>query len=101
MTRTRDVVSAQRPPGRAFTLTWAPAMLVVGALTPLAFASTALAVAGYVLVVFAYVPPLPRLVALLQERRRVQNTVTTHGLTRSLEQSVGRRCSPSGHGNWR
>ena len=64
-----ELSGAQR---RALTLAWAPAPLVIAGLTLIAFASPALSVAGYLVVVFAYALPIPRLVALFQQRRRTQ-----------------------------
>jgi uncharacterized membrane protein len=55
---------------RAHTLAWAPAPFVVGVLTLIAFASPAVAVAGYVLVILVYVLPVPRLVAAGRQRWR-------------------------------
>jgi uncharacterized membrane protein len=60
-TLTSPLLSPQKR--RAHTLAWAPAPLVVGALTAVAFASPFLAVAGFMAVVFLYVLPVPRLVA--------------------------------------
>ncbi len=57
---------------RAHTIAWGPAPFVVAILTAIAFASPPLAVAGYVMAVFAYILPVPRLVALAQRRRRAQ-----------------------------
>jgi len=48
---------------RAHTIVWGLAPIVIAALTAVAFFSPALAVIGYVATVFAYVLPLPRLVA--------------------------------------
>lgn len=59
---------------RAHTIAWAPAPLVVAALTAVAFASPPLAVAGFVATVFVYVLPVPRLVVLGQRRRRAQSS---------------------------
>jgi uncharacterized membrane protein len=53
---------------RAHTLAWAPAPVVMAALTGIAFASPWLAVGGYVAMVFAFVLPLPRLMALKLRR---------------------------------
>ena len=58
---------------RAHTIAWGPAPLVVAALTAVAFASPPLAVAGYVAMVFVYILPVPRLVALKQRRRHAQS----------------------------
>ena len=55
---------------RAHTIAWGPAPLVVAILTAVAFVNPDVAVAGYVATVFAYVLPVPRLVALAQRRRR-------------------------------
>ena len=49
---------------RAHTMAWGVAPLVGAALTLLAFFNPGLAVAGFVILVLAYVLPLPRLVAL-------------------------------------
>ncbi len=57
---------------RAHTIAWGPAPLVVAILTAVAFVNPEVAVAGYVATVFAYVLPVPRLVALRQRRRRTQ-----------------------------
>lgn len=54
---------------RAHTLAWAPAPVLVAMLTAIAFASPALAVAGYVTAVFAHVLPVPRLVGLKQRHQ--------------------------------
>jgi uncharacterized membrane protein len=54
---------------RAHTLAWGPAPLVVAALTAVAFANPPLAVAGYLATVFAYVLPVPAVIALAQRRR--------------------------------
>lgn len=59
---------------RALTVAWGPSVLILATLTTVAFASPALAVAGYVAVVFAYVLPLPRWVAVMQQRRRARTT---------------------------
>lgn len=53
---------------RAHTLAWAPAPLFAVALTAVAFANPGLAVAGFVTVVFLYVLPLPRLLAMVRGR---------------------------------
>jgi uncharacterized membrane protein len=53
---------------QAHTLVWAPAPLVALALTVVAFANPGLAVAGYMIFVFAYVLPLPRLLAMVWRR---------------------------------
>jgi len=53
---------------RAHTLAWAPAPVAVAALTAVAFFNPPLAVAGFVAAVFAYVLPLPRLLALKSRR---------------------------------
>jgi uncharacterized membrane protein len=53
---------------QAHTLAWAPAPLFAVSLTAVAFAYPGLAVAGYVIVVFAYVLPIPRLLALVRRR---------------------------------
>ena len=53
---------------RAHTLAWAPAPLVMAALTGVAFVSPWLAVGGYVAMVFAFILPLPRLMALKLRR---------------------------------
>jgi uncharacterized membrane protein len=58
---------------RAHTIAWAPAPLVVAALTAVAFVNPALAVAGYVATVVFYVLPAPGLVALVQRRRRARS----------------------------
>jgi hypothetical protein len=57
---------------RAHTLAWAPAPLVMATLTGIAFASPRLAVGGYVAMVFAFILPLPRLMAL-KLRRHAQS----------------------------
>ena len=57
----------------AHTIAWGPAPLVVAALTGIAFVSPRVAVAGYVASVFAYVLPVPRLVAL-KRRRHAQSS---------------------------
>lgn len=49
---------------RAHTLAWTPAPLVTVTLTLVALASPLLAICGFVLVIFTYVLPLPRFVAL-------------------------------------
>ena len=53
---------------QAHTLAWAPAPLFAAALSAVAFAYPGLAVAGYVIVVFLYVLPLPRLLAMVRWR---------------------------------
>jgi hypothetical protein len=52
------------------TIAWTPAPFVIGALTLLEFVSRPLAVVGYVVVVLAYVLPIPRFVARWEQRRR-------------------------------
>jgi hypothetical protein len=54
---------------RAHTIAWGPAPLVVAMLTAVAFVNPTVAVAGYVTLVFVYILPVPRLVALAQRRR--------------------------------
>jgi uncharacterized membrane protein len=54
---------------RAHTVAWAPAPFVMAALTAIALVSPVLAVAGYIAVAFAYILPVPRLVALKRRRR--------------------------------
>jgi uncharacterized membrane protein len=61
------VTASQR---HAHTAAWAPAPLFAAALTAFAFVNPDLAVAGYVIVVFAYVLPLPRLLAMIRLRPR-------------------------------
>jgi uncharacterized membrane protein len=58
---------------RAHTIAWGPAPLIVAALTAVAFASPTVAVAGYVATIFAYILPVPRLVALKQRRHHTQS----------------------------
>jgi len=55
---------------RAITISWAPAPFVIATLTAIAFASPYLAVAGYLAIVLVYILPVPKLVALGQQRRR-------------------------------
>ena len=57
---------------RAHTYAWLPAPFVIGLLTLVAFFSPPLAVAGYVVLVFAYVLPVPKLVVAWQRRRQAQ-----------------------------
>jgi uncharacterized membrane protein len=54
---------------RAHTIAWAPAPFVVAALTAIAFANPALAVADYVATVVFYILPAPALVALVKRLR--------------------------------
>ena len=61
---------------RAHTIAWGPAPLVVAALTAIAFLSPPLAVVGYVATVFVYILPVPRLVALKQQRRHAHSNHT-------------------------
>jgi len=55
---------------RAHTMAWAPAPLVCAILTAVAFVNPPVAVAGFVALVFVYVLPVPRLVALAKGQRR-------------------------------
>jgi TMEM175 potassium channel family protein len=57
---------------RAHTIAWGPAPFVIATLTAVAFASPAIAVAGYVAVVLVYMLPVPRLVALEKQRRHAR-----------------------------
>jgi uncharacterized membrane protein len=59
--------AAQR---RAHSIAWAPAPFVAAALTGIAFANPQLAVVGFIVTVFVYVLPLPRLIALKREWHR-------------------------------
>jgi len=59
---------------RAHSIAWGPAPLVIAALTAIAFANASLAVAGYVAMVFVYMLPVPRLVALAQRRSRAPSS---------------------------
>lgn len=53
----------------AHTLAWAPAPLVLGLCTAVAFVNPSLAVAGYLAIVCIYLLPTPALMALLKRRR--------------------------------
>ena len=53
---------------RAHSKAWFPAPILTGALTAVAFLSPSLAVAGFVAVVFLYVLPVPRLIAMRRQR---------------------------------
>jgi uncharacterized membrane protein len=53
---------------RAHTLAWAPAPVMAGGLTAFAFVNPHLAVAGYVAIVFVYVLPIPKLLAMMRRR---------------------------------
>lgn len=55
---------------RAHTLAWGPAPFVTAALMAVAFVSPSLAVVGYVIVIFVYILPVPRLVGLKQRRHQ-------------------------------
>jgi len=57
---------------RAITISWAPAPFVLATLTAIAFASPYLAVAGYLAIVLVYILPVPKIVALGQQRRRAE-----------------------------
>jgi uncharacterized membrane protein len=54
---------------RAHTVAWAPAPFVATALTAVAFAYPQLAIVGFVAIIFVYVLPLTKLVALKHQRR--------------------------------
>jgi len=54
---------------RAHTVAWAPAPFVATALTGIAFVYPQLAMVGFVAIIFVYILPIPRLVALKQQRR--------------------------------
>ena len=64
-----DLTDRQR---RGITLAWAPAPLVIAGLTAIAFVSPALSVAGFLVIVVVYALPIPRWVALVQQRRGTQ-----------------------------
>jgi uncharacterized membrane protein len=57
----------------AHTLAWAPSIVVLAALTLVAFANPLAAVVGYVAVVFVYVLPIPSLLALSKRRHHAQS----------------------------
>jgi uncharacterized membrane protein len=59
----RTLSASQR---RALTTAWAPAPAMCVGLTLLAFINPPLAVVGYVVIVFAYVLPIPRLLAMVR-----------------------------------
>ena len=58
---------------RAHTIAWAPAPFVALALTSVAFVNPPLAVAGFVVIAFAYILPLPKLVAFKQQWHRTRS----------------------------
>ena len=58
---------------RAHTIAWAPAPFVAMALTAVAFVNPPLAIAGFVAIVFVYILPLPKLVALKQQWHRTRS----------------------------
>ena len=57
---------------RAHTAAWAPAPVMAAGLTLFAFFNPPLAVVGYVIIVFAYILPLPKLVGFMRQRRHPQ-----------------------------
>src|SRR5579862_829683 len=58
---------------RAHSIAWGPAPLVMAALTALAFVEPVAAVAGFVVMVFVFVLPVPNLVVLKQQRHHSAN----------------------------
>jgi len=58
---------------RAHTIAWAPAPFVAAVLTVVAFVNPPLAVVGFLAIVFVYILPVPRLIALKQQFRRTQS----------------------------
>ena len=59
---------------RAHTLAWGVAPVIGAIFTIIAFFSPGLAVAGFLVLVFAYVLPLPRLLALAKREQRAASS---------------------------